>query len=487
VELVAELSGPADQALTRGDGGAALWGRGPPMNSVVPTEAGLVADRRLPLIAGMSRATSPWSRRLPSCCCRLGGLLAVSRYGAPRRPPTSGSRASLPWRTSILPVAWVCPPPTRPSCRPGATPPGSRCSAPLLAGYAHPVVDPHARLVHPTARPPLFAVRPYVAYAWLLLIVGAAGFIATARRLRGITTRVISLGVCVPVLANLVFLAGGGAAIDPTAILVGVSVLVVRLFVFDAGLAAFLPVARRDVIDHLESGVLVADLHGVVVDANTAAKQLTGGATLVGRPLGEVTREATRDPTRTIEVRTTPVLGRPGVVGAFALLIDRTESQRLEQPSSPRSSRRSEPTAGTPTGTTCCSRARQPGALQDLDDAVRDPDLRPSLPPKLDALLEEAPELIADSIEGVERIGRLVQRLRRFAHAGGEEPELVPVDLSTVAARARALAGVGLADDAIRCLGGGAPLVLASEDELVQIAVNLLVNALQASDGRPEL
>src|SRR5690606_23801633 len=61
------------------------------------------------------------------------------------------------------------------------------------------------------------------------------------------------------------------------------------------------------------------------------------------------------------------------------------------------------------------------------------------------------------------------------------------VDLSRVARAAVAMAGVGLPESALRCRCEPAPRVWAVEGELVQIALNLLVNAVQASAGVPDV
>jgi len=61
------------------------------------------------------------------------------------------------------------------------------------------------------------------------------------------------------------------------------------------------------------------------------------------------------------------------------------------------------------------------------------------------------------------------------------------VDLREVVEKACTLSGVGLPGGAIRRVLHAVPPVAGNEDELVQIAVNLLVNAIQASGERPEI
>lgn len=124
----------------------------------------------------------------------------------------------------------------------------------------------------------------------------------------------IGLGACDPLVGNLVYLLGGASGIDPTPAIVGAGVVVVRLFVFDAGLAAFLPVARRDVIEQLDGAVLVADLDGAIVDANAAAVALAGGGPLAGRPLDDVLAGLARDPRRALGI---PAAALPRLVDPF--------------------------------------------------------------------------------------------------------------------------------------------------------------------------
>ena len=72
--------------------------------------------------------------------------------------------------------------------------------------------------------------------------------------------------------------------------------------VIDSGLVSVLPGARPAVVEQLDSGVLVANLHGVVVDANPAVKRLLGGSHPVGQPLDSLLDRTRSDTSRTIEV-----------------------------------------------------------------------------------------------------------------------------------------------------------------------------------------
>jgi signal transduction histidine kinase len=74
-----------------------------------------------------------------------------------------------------------------------------------------------------------------------------------------------------------------------------------------------------------------------------------------------------------------------------------------------------------------------------------------------------------------------------FARSASPAGSLVEVDLHRVAEKANALASVGVASDTIRTTLEPVPPVLGCEEELVQIATNLLLNAIQASGGVREI
>jgi signal transduction histidine kinase len=449
-----------------------------------------------------ARSPSPLARRLPlvlvgltSGLWSLGELLAEH---ALTPAETLAARRVLFAGASLLPAVWVWL--AVDSARVERLAWLRRAlgwlAVPTLLAYSCLYWDHEVRFVAWTAHPPQHGPVFWaaVAYGWLLVSVGTVVFLVAARR-RGrvswLKLGVLAGGVLLPLIGQIAFLAWGGGATDPTPILVGFAGLIFRLLVFDSGIAVFLPAARRDVIEQLEIGVLVADIDGCVVDANPAAAQLVAPSPVLGQPLSELLAAARSVPERVIEIQSAPVRGRLGEVGRFAVLTDRTASSRGDRQllQAHKLEALGILTAGIAhevNNPLAFVRANLSG-LEELAQGLRDPTLRATLPSKLAELASDAPELVAEAIEGVERIGRLVRRLRRFARGEGVATPYGPVDLREVAEKACALSGVGLPGGAIRRVLHPVPLVPGNEDELVQIAVNLLVNAIQASGGRPEI
>jgi signal transduction histidine kinase len=449
-----------------------------------------------------ARSPSPLARRLPlvlvglsSGLWSLGELLAEH---ALTPGETLAARRVLFLGAGLLPVVWIWL--ALDSARAERLAWLRRSlgwlAVPALLAYSCLYWDHEVRFVAWTARPPQHGPVFWAAvvYGWLLVTVGTTVFLIAARRRARVSwlrLSVLAGGVSIPLVGHVAFLALGGGAVDPTPIFVGFAGLVLRLIFFDSGLAVFLPLARRDVIEQLEIGVLVADIDGRVVDANPAAAQLVAPSPVLGQPLSELLATAQRAKETVIEIHTAPVRGRLGEVGRFAVLTDRTASSRSDRQllQAHKLEALGILTAGIAhevNNPLAFVRANLSG-LEELAQGLRDPTLRATLPSKLGELASDAPELVAEAIEGVERIGRLVRRLRRFARGEGVASPYGPVDLREVAEKACALSGVGLPGGAIRRVLHPVPLVPGNEDELVQVAVNLLVNAIQASAGRPEI
>jgi signal transduction histidine kinase len=328
--------------------------------------------------------------------------------------------------------------------------------------------------VVPPRRGPFFVAN--VGWTWLLISVGIVYFGVAARRLRQASSGAfpaLVTAVMVPMVGNLLYLLGFLGAFDPTPILLGVAALLLRVGVIDSGLAAHLPFGRGDLLDQLEAGVLVSDMSGEVVVANPASHRLLREARLVGRPLDVLVDRALCHPDRSIEVRRFPLRTGMGEVGAGVVLTDRTEAEHA--------ARRLQ----------LAARLEAVGYLTagiaDLAEALTKAQPGTELEPELRDRAAEAAEVVAETREGVERIAHLVERLRSFARHDPDDDRGVPVPLVRAVERAVSMARVGFASDVIRVQAESTPPVLAPESQLVQIVLNLLVNAIQASGEDPDI
>jgi signal transduction histidine kinase len=347
--------------------------------------------------------------------------------------------------------------------------------------------------VRPPRRGPIFFAN--MGYAWALTVVAWVYLAQTAMRLsKASPSRMLALGAATaaPLIANFIHIAVIPDGPDPTPVLIGFGAVLIRFAVIESGLALYLPIARADVLEQVEVGVLVADLEGRVVDANRAARGLTRTLDPLGRPLATLLDAARERSDVVVEVRSFPLRSSVAEVGSAALLEDRSEARRSEQrlQLAARLEALGFLTAGI------AHEVNNPLAfiranlsqLEKLAHELSDPRVAALLSPAARSLLGDARELVGDTQDGVERIAALVARLKSFARNDPHDPaRRTPVDLARVADAAVAMASVGLPSGAIRRLGCAAPPVWGVEGDLVQIALNLLVNAVQASENPVEI
>jgi len=345
-------------------------------------------------------------------------------------------------------------------------------------------------------RGPLFGL--YLAYSWGLVAVGFYYFARAATRLRKASPqRMLALiaGTLLPLGGNVLYVALGAdiLPLDPTPVLIGIGGFLIRVAIFDSGLTPSLPVGHRDVIEQLEVGILVADLDDRVVDSNRVARDLLSAEEPRGLRLAELLGAAQREPVRTLEIRSFPLRSSFAIVGCGAVVTDRTEAHRAE--------RRLQLAARLEAvGTLTAGIAHEVNnplayiranltQLEKVAWYFAEERLQPHLSRDGRELAKEGVELVAETVDGVDRIARLVERLRSFAR---EEPgSHVPleVDLADVVERAVPMARVGLPTDAIVVRALPTPPVLGNQGDFVQILLNMLVNALQAAnrDGPIEI
>jgi len=167
---------------------------------------------------------------------------------------------------------------------------------------------------------PLFWVTAL--YSWTLVVAGSALLIATAlrgRRRSGGRRLALGLASLLPIAGNVAHVGSGFAfPIDPTPLLLGVTLLALRSAVLSGGLLQALPISQHDLVGQLPVAVVLTDRHGTVIDVNPAAERRLGVSERAarGRALDSVLEEA--DPPPHVEV--TPVVASGREVGQLALV-----------------------------------------------------------------------------------------------------------------------------------------------------------------------
>ncbi len=202
---------------------------------------------------------------------------------------------------------------------------------------------------------PLFWV--FWLYTMMLLIGGAlvlVGPFRTGPASRRRQTVLLWLAVCIPWLANLLYVSGGNPLplFDPTPFAFALTAIVVAGAILRYGLLDIWPYARELTVTSMEDALIVINLDGSVVQANPAASLLLGiePTQLIGRPARTVLPAALQETVapgagsstsqvlvgeleeaRWIEVRKSPVRdGAEQQIGTLLLLRDVTDRKNAE-------------------------------------------------------------------------------------------------------------------------------------------------------------
>jgi signal transduction histidine kinase len=251
------------------------------------------------------------------------------------------------------------------------------------------------------------------------------------------------------------------------------------------------PILRSDVIEHLGEGVVLADAGGTTLDANHAAELALGvdRESLKGLHLVEVL-ELLNSEDDALELRdrlaAMPLDGGYEPAGRFLSLRDRSKQRRSERLLRERQKLESVGTLAAGVAhevnnplAYVRSNLKQMQELVELamNASTVDDDQRP---------WDEIPEILAESVEGLDRIGRIVETMLRFSRV--PEERMGPVDLNETLEVALRLAelhrnrGVEVSLE----LAPGLSPVRGSPERLVQVVLNLLLNGKQALAGQPD-
>lgn len=166
----------------------------------------------------------------------------------------------------------------------------------------------------------------FLGYAWLLILAGVGVMVrgawqSDARDLRSERLRMAG-SVLAPLAANAVAISSlaetGRTGPDFTPLMIAVTLIAFRRSILSGGILDVLPVAQRDIIQHLPFGVVLGDGQGVVIDVNPAAEELLGipRVDALGRALEAVISRAPLD----VRIEVSSVRGRGGESARFALL-----------------------------------------------------------------------------------------------------------------------------------------------------------------------
>lgn len=346
-----------------------------------------------------------------------------------------------------------------------------------------------------------------LAFAFIVLAIRRGR--TEGERRRGL---VVLAAAVMPVLTHVVYLLDWlplDYSLSPATL--GITALFFVQGVNRYGLLDSQPIVRHDVLEHIPDGLLLTDPDGVVIDSNAAAQSALGGGReqFQGRPLaavlerlgfdgavgvgeriarlplkgGRLTEEVVAGDGRAIEIVAGAVAAANALpAGRFVTLRDRTAQRRSERLLLER--QRLESVGILAAGV--AHEVNNPLAyvranlthLQAMVEHLRK-HLGPG-PPCECSELDEMPDVVSESLDGLERIRSIVKSMLRLSRPPDEETGAV--DVNDVVEQALRLAELQRAPKVrvIRTLTANLPQVAGAADRLIQVVLNLLLNARQA-------
>ncbi len=353
-----------------------------------------------------------------------------------------------------------------------------------------------------------------IVWAYACVAYGAFLYLRAARLMLSAESRqrsaMLGLSAVLPAASSTIYVFQiAPIPYDLTPLGLAVSTVLLWRAVFRYRLFESLPLAREAVIAHLEDGVVMAGSHGRILHWNPAAKRIfaaTGirewepiedaiarlfpsrdtntveGALRAAAPA----RGSLRTPDgRLIELMTVEVDAEHGeAAGSFAILADRTEANRVEQLA--RQTQRLEIVG--------MLAAEVSHEIEEPLDAIRADLLEierlaaklgegAEADVKLAEELGDLRDVAHETLEGVARIRRIAEGMRELSTV--EQSGFATVDLVAVAHDAMRLARLDESSEGaeVQVRFAPVPAVVGNPDRLVQVVLNLLVNARQALIG----
>lgn len=345
---------------------------------------------------------------------------------------------------------------------------------------------PHLFIAGDPANPSrgvLFAV--HAATQWSTLAFGLGLFALAVSRVaprRRSTSWIVFGGIAAALVTNWLHVAFHVAPRDPTPLVVALTALTIRWGVLDLVGAPFLAsLARSELMDQLDAAIVVADLRGRVLEMNETGRRLfeTGRGELdVDLPTLVAKHEIDPD----FDVRRFPLVRGHLIVGQGVVVTDRRRAREVE--------RRAEiATRVEALGLLARGLAHEinnpltslrlaTDLLGDEVEIVRA--LEPETARRMTALLDSM------TTEG-DRVAEVVRRMGKLAIREQEQPSPGRTNVQRALERAADLMRFGKDEGRIRTdVPEQALHAHAREEDLLQILLHLLSNALESDDrGQP--